>query len=190
VLRTACAQLRQWHEQFPGLQHLTVSVNLSSKQVGHPELVGEVRQILAETGVDPAQVRLEVTESVMIEHTDVVLATLRQLRGLGVSLHLDDFGTGYSSLSTLHHFPITTVKIDRSFVQQLGQVAEPTAMVESILILAQKLGLEVVAEGIESAEQRDLLHSLSCHYAQGYLFAQPLEQAAATRLLESIQAAV
>jgi diguanylate cyclase (GGDEF)-like protein/PAS domain S-box-containing protein len=190
VLRTACAQLRQWHEQFPGLPHLTVSVNLSSKQVGHPELVGEVRQILAETGVDPAQVRLEVTESVMIEHTDVVLATLRQLRGLGVSLHLDDFGTGYSSLSTLHHFPITTVKIDRSFVQQLGQVAEPTAMVESILILAQKLGLEVVAEGIESAEQRDLLHSLSCHYAQGYLFAQPLEQAAATRLLESIQAAV
>ena len=178
VLREACAQLRVWQEQFPTLPSLTLSTNLSGQQFAREDLADKVREILAETGFDPRDLKLELTESVLMSSSDSVTETFTRLRALGVGLHIDDFGTGYSSLSYLQRFPVDTLKIDRSFINKMMVSKESAELVRTILAMAANLNLKVTAEGVETPQQLEPLRSLGRAYGQGYLFAKPLAAAA------------
>ena len=174
VLREACHQLRRWREEFPADPPLFMSVNLSAKQFAHTGLINEVAAILRETGLDPRSLKLEITESVVMENVEAATGMLKELRSLGAQLSIDDFGTGSSSLSYLHRFPINTLKIDRSFVAKMTENGENAEIVRTIVVLAQNLGMDVVAEGVETNEQLVLLRALGCEFGQGYLFSKPV----------------
>ncbi len=182
VLHDSCLQLRDWQQEFPMNPLLSVSVNLSGKQFAHPDLCDKVRAILDETGIIPLSIKLEITESSLVENPDAAAQILRQLKDLGVRISLDDFGTGYSSLSYLHRFPIDVLKIDRSFVNRMS-VSKNSEIVRTIITLAINLGMEVIAEGVETEEQVAQLASMHCDYVQGYLFAQPMRADAVHELL-------
>jgi EAL domain-containing protein (putative c-di-GMP-specific phosphodiesterase class I) len=175
VLRQACRQAVTWQANLPGAEQLRVSVNLSPRQFQYASLVGDVQEILVETGIDPGQVILEITESLLMQDTDATIATLEQLRGLGVQLAIDDFGTGYSSLSYLKRFPVNILKIDRSFVNGITTDPEDATLAEAVVQLGRALHLQTVAEGIETADQQAALRLLGCEYGQGYLYARPAE---------------
>ncbi|WP_198525038.1 sensor domain-containing protein [Kamptonema formosum] len=195
VLREACLQLRQWqldgHSADGGAPPalcsapaaLTVSVNLSGKQFLQPDLVGQIDQILSETGLDAACLKLEITESALVDNTESAAQMLSQLRDRNIQLCLDDFGTGYSSLSYLHRFPLNTLKIDRTFINRTGVEGEGTEIVRTCVMLAHSLGMDAVAEGVETKEQLAQLRALGCEYAQGYFFSKPLPAAAALAML-------
>ncbi len=174
ILETACRQAREWQLQS-GRSDLTISVNLSGRQIGDADLVGDVARILATTGLDPACLTLEITETTLVRDVETTVGVFRALKGLGVRLAIDDFGTGYSSLSYLRQFPIDILKIDRSFVASLDEGTESSALVRSILNLSATLRLDTVAEGIETAEQRKALESLGATRGQGFLFARPMD---------------
>jgi diguanylate cyclase (GGDEF)-like protein/PAS domain S-box-containing protein len=183
VMREACRQMNGWQRMFP-LQHpLFITVNLSSKQFSQNALISTFAMILQETGVKPHSVKLEITESVVMENIDTATDMLRQLRSLGVKLAIDDFGTGYSSLSYLHRFPIDTLKIDRSFVTRMSENNENTEIVRTIVVLAQNLGMDVVAEGVETNEQLVLLQKLGCENGQGYFFSKPVNADGAEKII-------
>ncbi len=160
-----------------------MNVNLSAQQFRQPNLLEEVARVLRETGLNPSNLELEVTESVMLNDADSATETLRRLKSLGVRIALDDFGTGYSSLSYLRRFPVDTLKVDRSFVGRLGQEAEDTAIVQTVITLAKTLGLEVVAEGVERVDQLAQLREMECDLAQGYYFARPIASESMPALL-------
>jgi diguanylate cyclase (GGDEF)-like protein/PAS domain S-box-containing protein len=183
VLREACLQMRRWQESFSSARPLSLSVNISGNQFMQPDLVEQVKQILDETGFDPHCLQLEITESSVIENTETVTAMLVQLRSLGIRLSMDDFGTGYSSLSYLHRFPIHTLKIDRSFISGCGG-GDENEIVRTIIMLARNMGMDVVAEGVETEQQLASLRDLRCEYGQGFLFSHPLDAATTARLLE------
>ena len=183
VQETACRQALGWHELRPDQRPLDVAVNLSARQVAHRDLAGQVREVLARTGLDPVNLRLEVTESVLVEESASAMATLEALSELGVRLVLDDFGTGYSSLAYLNRFPFDALKIDRSFVDGLGLEQERTAIVEAVIGMARALSLDAIAEGVESEEQLSELRRLGCDFAQGHLFSRPLAPDKVTALL-------
>jgi diguanylate cyclase (GGDEF)-like protein len=181
VLRQACRQARDWAHANGG-SPFAIHVNLSATELAHPGLVEDVAQALGDAGLDPGSLVLEITESAMLPDGDETMDVLLRLRGLGLQLALDDFGTGYASLIQLQRFPITHIKIDKSFVDQLA--ADPgVPMVKAIVQLGRTLGLRVVAEGIETLEQARRLEALGCTSGQGYLFSRPLEAAALTALL-------
>jgi diguanylate cyclase (GGDEF)-like protein/PAS domain S-box-containing protein len=184
VLREACRQMRTWQDRYPALSDLTISVNLSGKQFAQPGLVEEIDQALKETGLDPQRLRIEITESVVMENAASAMAMIDQLRALKVKIDVDDFGTGYSSLSYLQRFSLDHLKIDRSFVSNIGSDAgENAEIVRTIVTLAHHLGMDAVAEGVETAEQLALLKDVGCQLVQGYLFAKPLDEEGADRLL-------
>lgn len=183
VLCNACRQLRDWQKRFSTQLRLSVSVNLSSKQFSQPNLIEQIDQILRETSLNSCNLKLEITESVVMENAESATKMLLQLKALGVQLHIDDFGTGYSSLSYLHRFPIDQLKIDRSFVSRMGADDDSTEIVRAIVTLAQNLGMSVTAEGIETAEQLTQLREMQCEYGQGYFFSKPLTQVAAEALI-------
>lgn len=183
VLEEACRQIRAWQEQFPQYPPLQISVNLSSKQFINSKLIDQVRQVMQETRVDPRNLKLEMTESMVMENFDSAIEMLKQLRTLGIELSIDDFGTGYSSLSYLHRFPISTLKIDRSFVSCMSDHNENAEIVRTILMLARSLKMNVVAEGVETKDQFTQLAQLECEYGQGFFFSKPLDVDAAVRLL-------
>ena len=170
VQERACRQILEWHEQRPDDRPFDVAVNLSARQVAHRDLPATVAEIIARTGIDPIHLRLEITESVLVEESASAIASLEALNELGVRLVLDDFGTGYSSLAYLNRFPFHALKIDRSFVDALGIEQERTAIVEAIIGMARALSLEVIAEGVENEVQLAELRRLGCDYAQGHLF--------------------
>ncbi|PVZ10494.1 PAS domain S-box-containing protein/diguanylate cyclase (GGDEF) domain-containing protein [Pseudomonas sp. URIL14HWK12:I9] len=172
VLRQACRQLCAWAGE--GITDVTVAVNLSSQQLRQGNLVSLVRQALAEHGVSAKLLELELTESQWLQNLDDVRATFEQLRAMGVKVSIDDFGTGYSSLSYLKRLPVDYVKIDRSFIMELGQDGQDAAITQAIIDLAHALKLEVVAEGVETAEQRDILAQQGCDQVQGYLYGRPV----------------
>jgi diguanylate cyclase (GGDEF)-like protein/PAS domain S-box-containing protein len=186
VLEEACREAARWPPNGAG-EPLSISVNLSARQVAHPGLVETVVEVLEQTGLEPQRLKLEITETVLIEDTETALETLEKLKTLGVSLVLDDFGTGYSSLGYVKRFPIDVLKIDRSFVEKLGRGREDDAIVGAVLSMGRALGLEVVAEGVETGDQARQLQSMGCSLAQGFLFARPLTGDAAVELIRSGQ---
>jgi EAL domain-containing protein (putative c-di-GMP-specific phosphodiesterase class I) len=183
VISEACRQMKRWQTQLPVHPHLSISINISSKQFMQPDLIDHIKEVLRQTGINPHNLRLELTESVVMENVEKATGMLQQLREIGTGLSIDDFGTGYSSLSYLHRFPIDILKIDRSFVGCMTENNENLEIVRTIVMLAQNLGMEVVAEGVETKEQLALLTLLKCDSAQGYYFSRPTEAAAADILL-------
>ncbi|HMJ25775.1 MAG TPA: EAL domain-containing protein [Pyrinomonadaceae bacterium] len=183
VLREACQQLRQWQALHTTGPRLTMSVNLSGKQFAQPNLIQEIERVLEETDVDPCSLWLEITESVVVQNVEVASETCKQLRRLGVGLSIDDFGTGYSSLSSLHSFPITTLKIDGSFVSRMNSGNENTEIIRTIMSLAGNLGMDVIAEGVETLEQVTKLRTLGCEKGQGFFFSRPMPAKDAEKLL-------
>jgi diguanylate cyclase (GGDEF)-like protein len=184
VLRQACQQMRQWQQQFPQAQKLQISVNLSTRQFLQTDLVEQIARILQETQLKPTDLKLEITESLFMSDRALMQTKLKQLSQLGVQLGLDDFGTGYSSLSYLHYFHLDTLKIDRSFIHQITTDARSLAVVESISTLAHKLGMTVVAEGVETQSQLDYLRNIGvCEQVQGFLISKAVVPQAITTMI-------
>jgi diguanylate cyclase (GGDEF)-like protein/PAS domain S-box-containing protein len=188
ILRSACYQMRAWQERFPTIPPLSISVNLSSKQFLQPNLIGQIAQILQETNLNASSLKLEITESAIMEDAETAAAMLLQLRSMGIQIYIDDFGTGYSSLSYLQRFPVNVLKIDRSFTSRMGVNGEDSEIIQTIVMLANKLGIDVVAEGVETAEQLAQLREICCPQAQaqGYFFSRPLNIKAAEILLADL----
>jgi diguanylate cyclase (GGDEF)-like protein len=183
VLEEACRQVAGWHDRFPKDRHISMNVNLSRKQFVQGDLIGRLRDILADTRVDPRVLRLEVSEGLITSNSESTVARLRQLKDLGVRLHIDDFGTGSASLSYLHRLPTDTIKIDRSFVSRVDAENGKVGIIRTIISLARSLGMQVTAEGLETASQLAKLRNLECESAQGYFFSKPLTSRAADELI-------
>ncbi|CAN5854846.1 hypothetical protein BH20ACI4_BH20ACI4_28020 [soil metagenome] len=183
ILRESCERIVEWQKKYENKKNLLISVNLSGKHFGHPDLVEQIQKIIRETGINVKCLKLEITESAVMENAESAIRMLKQLREIGVQLSIDDFGTGYSSLSYLHRFPINTLKIDRSFVMTMEAGSENGEIVRTIIALAKSLNLSVIAEGIESIHQIHQLRVLGCEFGQGYLFSRPVPQEEAERLL-------
>jgi len=192
ILCTACHQMSIWQQWFLTEPQergaampppLTISVNLSGKQFSRPDLVEQINQILQQTGLDARSLKLEITESVVMENAKSATAMLSELKSLGVQLYIDDFGTGYSSLSYLHCFPVDALKIDRSFVNRMGIDSQNSQIIQTIIALAHNLNMDVVAEGVETLEQLIQLRELGCKYGQGYFLSRPLNSEAAGILI-------
>jgi EAL domain-containing protein (putative c-di-GMP-specific phosphodiesterase class I) len=164
---------------------LTLSVNLSARQLAEPDLVEAVEGILGRTGFPALRLHLEITESVIMQQPDVFTVRLSQLKDLGVRISIDDFGTGYSSLSYLHLFPVDSLKIDRTFISSMQSLGKQKRIVETIVLLARNVGVDVIAEGVEDEEQRQTLRELGCGLAQGFLFSKAVDAASVRRLIES-----
>lgn len=175
VLRESCYQLRVWLEAFPTTPPLTMSVNLSGIQFSRSGLIEQIDQVLQETGLESSRLRLEITETCLMDNAERAIALLDRLRALGIKVGIDDFGTGYSSLGRLHLLPIDTLKIDRSFVSRMCDADGSLEIVRTIVILAHNLGMDVVAEGVETAEHMAQLKSLQCDCGQGYFFSRPVD---------------
>lgn len=183
IMREACRQLRAWQEQYATDQPFTISVNLSGKQFLQPDLIKCIEDVLTDTGLAASSLKIEITESAIIENIDSAAEILRQIKALGIQISLDDFGTGYSSLSYLHRFPIDTLKIDRSFVTGMN-LPKNSEIVRTIISLAVNLGMDVIAEGVETREQIIQLTGLGCTYLQGYLLSKPVDGQAMRELIE------
>jgi diguanylate cyclase (GGDEF)-like protein/PAS domain S-box-containing protein len=189
ALREACHQLRRWKTQLPELPNLIVGVNISGKQFLQNDLVQEIRQVLDETHVAGAKLRLEITETSIMENSREVLEGINKLRELDLRIHLDDFGTGYSSLSYLNRLPIDALKIDRSFVATMADDPTSRSIVQAVVALAHTLNVRVIAEGIETSDQREYLRSIDCDYGQGYYFSKPMTAEQNTEFLVAQQKA-
>lgn len=183
VLREACHQMKLWHEKFPSTKPPFMSVNLSVKQFNQPELIQKIATIIRETGLAPQSLKLEITESAVSEKIETAAEMMGQLRAIGVKLSMDDFGTGYSSLSHLHRFPLDTLKIDRSFISLMQDNDENMEIVRTIVGLARNLGMDLVAEGVETYDQIAILRKLGCEYGQGYFFSTPIDAEDATEFI-------
>jgi len=184
VLQEACTQLQKWQVQFALAKTMTMNVNLSGKHFTKPDLIRKIEQVLESSNLDSSHLKIEVTESILIEKTSLATQILSDLNARNIQVCIDDFGTGYSSLSYLHRFPIHTLKIDRSFITSLKNESEHCEIVKAIIILGINLGLNVIAEGVETAEQLDFLEINNCHACQGYYLFKPLEAEEIAALLQ------
>jgi PAS domain S-box-containing protein len=181
--REACQHLRKWQSEFPSNPPLTMSVNITPKEFAHPDLAKEITKCVTQTGVDPSCLQLEIIETIAMGDAEKSGHVLAQLKALGVRLSIDDFGTGYSSLSRLRRIPVDTLKIDRAFISHMDSDPESREIVRIIIMLAHNLGLKVVAEGVETQAQVDLLKQLNCEMAQGYFYSRPADEQAMMKLL-------
>lgn len=185
VLREACSQLSHWKQQNLTNDSLTISVNLSAVQFAQPNLIQQIDRILEITQLNPQFLNLEITESAILDHPETASAILKQLRERNIRLSIDDFGTGYSSLSYLHSFPVNTLKIDRSFISPINEDPKTLGLVPVILSLVQTMGMNVIAEGIETQQQLNQLRKLKCNAGQGYLFSKPVDSQVASELIKT-----
>jgi diguanylate cyclase (GGDEF)-like protein/PAS domain S-box-containing protein len=190
LLREICQQARVWHSRYPSDPPLTLTANLTSKELAQEDLVNSIRLTLQQTAMNPQHLQLEIRETVAMADAENATHILARLKGLGVRLSIDDFGTGYSSLSRLQGLPLDTLKIDRSFISDMDDDPDKREIVRVIVMLGQQLGMKVVAEGTETAEQVRFLKDLGCDYAQGYFFSRPVDARAFEELLTAGQAAV
>ena len=184
VFQEGCRQLVEWRRQIDGSDHLQMSINLSVKEFAQLNLIEQISETLAQTGADPRSIKIEITESHVMENTESAVSMMERLRGLGLELSLDDFGTGYSSLSYLHQLPVRFLKIDRSFIGRITENAEKREIVHTVVRLAQNLNMQVVAEGVETEEQLEELRRQGCEFGQGFLFSKPMDAVAASRFIE------
>ena len=175
--------MKTWQERYPRTPSLGVSVNVSTRQLGHAGVVDQVARILRETGLAPGSLTLELTESSLMQNLKAGAGVIRQLHDMSVHVHIDDFGMGYSSLAYLNNLPVDTLKVDRSFVSRMDGQPQQTAIVRAIVALARNLGMDVIAEGVETNQQADTLLTLRCSTAQGFLFSRPLPPDQAERLI-------
>ena len=185
VLNQACRQTREWQKLYPQTPPLQVSVNISPKQFMQRDLIDQISLALDSGGLSPASLKVEITEGMVMQNVESTMQMLGQLQALGVAISLDDFGTGYSSLSYLHRFPISTLKIDQSFVSSMSNNQESLEIVRTILGLARNLKMEVIAEGVETLEQARELKAMNCEYGQGFYFSRALNAQSAVGLLSS-----
>jgi EAL domain-containing protein (putative c-di-GMP-specific phosphodiesterase class I) len=183
ALEEACRQMAEWHRQVPSAGRVALAVNLSPRQFRQTDLAAQVRETLGHTGLQPSLLRLEITESMIMSGAERAIPRLMELRALGVQIHIDDFGTGYSSLSYLHSLPTDTLKIDRSFVSKMAPENQSAVIVSTIVALARRLGMNVAAEGIETAEQMAVFRELDCELGQGFFFSRALAPDDAVRVL-------
>ncbi|MFN0123877.1 MAG: putative bifunctional diguanylate cyclase/phosphodiesterase [Blastocatellia bacterium] len=188
VLHESCRQMVQWQQEIPQARDMLISVNLSVRQLEKPDLVEMVAGALVKTGLAASCLKLEITESAIMRNPEQAVARVRELRAMGVQVSIDDFGTGYSSLSYLHRFPINTLKIDRSFINRVSDQDEATEIIQTIILLAHKLNIEVIAEGVETIEQLNFLRHINCGYAQGFYYSRPVESGQAGQLITSFAA--
>ncbi|YAF93750.1 MAG: EAL domain-containing protein [Nodularia sp. CChRGM 3473] len=186
VLQSACEQLCIWQAYSITPKNLTISVNLSAQLFSQPTLIAQIDQIITETKINPANLELEITESVIMENTNAVKAIIHQLKERNIKLIMDDFGTGYSSLSYLHSFPLNALKIDKSFVKIMQENQENMGLVPAMIGIAESMGMTVIAEGVETTEQLEKLRILNCGFAQGYLFSQPLEPQLVLKFIDAV----
>jgi EAL domain-containing protein (putative c-di-GMP-specific phosphodiesterase class I) len=184
VIKEACSQIAQWRDRFPNLPALGVTVNVSAHQLSRADFVKTVRDAVRTANLRAGDLRIEITETTLMENPEGAEVVLSELCGLGVRVYLDDFGTGFSSLSHLHRFPVDTLKIDQSFIASLSNGSSQPAIVESIVALARTLGTHVIAEGVETEAQMAELMRLGCSEAQGFFFARPLPPLTAEVFLE------
>jgi EAL domain-containing protein (putative c-di-GMP-specific phosphodiesterase class I) len=175
VLKQACQQLRTWQQQ--GWTEITMSVNLSVRQFACPTLLADIDRVLSESAINPGYLKLEITESAIMDNAEMAIALTKELRSRQIQISIDDFGTGYCSLGYLHHFPVDTLKIDRCFVNQIQGGNRNYQVVNTIIALSNQLELAVIAEGIETTQQLEWLQQLGCQFGQGYLFSKPLPAA-------------
>lgn len=183
VLHEACKQVREWQLNYPTDPPLSISVNLSGVQFSDPTMIDNIKNVLADTGLDAASLKIEITESAIIENIEAAAEILNRIKELGIKISLDDFGTGYSSLSYLHRFPIDTLKIDRSFITAMN-MEKNAEIVSTILTLAKNLGMDVIAEGVETREQILQLMGMKCEYVQGFMLSKPMNGESMSRLIE------
>jgi diguanylate cyclase (GGDEF)-like protein len=183
VLMEACRQMRVWQLKFPDRRHLQMSVNLAGRQFVQPNLMQQIEEALEKSGLDTGSLKLEVTETVIMEHAEQAAAILEKLRGRGIKLMMDDFGTGYSSLSYLHRFPVNSLKVDASFVKRMESGSKDADIIQAIVTMAHALGMDVIAEGVETATQVAKLRAMKVESAQGYFFSPPLEKETAEALI-------
>jgi EAL domain-containing protein (putative c-di-GMP-specific phosphodiesterase class I) len=184
MLEESCRQIVHFQRLNPEREPLFLSVNLSGRHFAHGDIVERIQDIMIETQIAPQCLKLEITESAVMDNPEKAIATLRRLKNLGLQLSIDDFGTGYSSLSYLHRFPIDTLKVDRSFVGSMEDGTENGEIVRTVIALAKALNLDVVAEGIETIHQLHMLRILGCEYGQGYLFSRPVPLDEAEKIVE------
>jgi EAL domain-containing protein (putative c-di-GMP-specific phosphodiesterase class I) len=173
VLETACAQLKAWRNQ-PLARNLSIAVNVSAKQFYQPDFVDEVRELIKQYAIEPKQLKLELTESMVLKGTDAAIAKMLELKSIGIVLAMDDFGTGYSSLSYLKNLPFDQIKIDKSFMDNIMENKNDAYIIHSVITLGKLMEVAVIAEGVEDSEQDELLKSLGCKVFQGYLFGRPV----------------
>ena len=172
-MRQACEQLRHWQAEFPAAPPFAMSVNITARQFAQADLATQMGDIIKESGVMPASIDLEITETIAMAEVERSTRLLAECKDLGLGISIDDFGTGYSSLSRLKHFSVNTLKIDRSFISALPSDSDAEEIVRAIILLAHNLGLKVVGEGVETEEQEEFLRGLGCDFAQGYLYSRP-----------------
>jgi len=183
VLNEACAQLKRWHEKYPCLRNVSVNVNISNRQFSKPNFTQEVVEALQTNGLNAESLKLEITESVLISNYAAANEVFTQLRDSGVQLQIDDFGSGYSALGYLQHFPISAIKIDKSFIDEMGKGRRGTELIRAIVSMTRELGMETIAEGIETDEQLNELKGLLCNFGQGFLLSKPLDEEGAEKVL-------
>ncbi|QIZ71074.1 EAL domain-containing protein [Oxynema aestuarii] len=189
ILYAACEQIARWQAQFPDDEPLKISVNLSGRQFLQADLVEQIERIIKQTGLATQGLKLEITESVVMQNAETAVKMLERLKTLGIQLSVDDFGTGYSSLSYLRRFPVDTLKIDRSFIHEIDTNSEQLEIVRTIVLMAHSLGMDAIAEGVENARQLKILRDLDCDYVQGYLFSKPVNsEMAETFLMRKLNA--
>jgi len=187
ILNEACAQLKKWHEKYPSLQNVSVNVNVSNKLFSQLNFVEEVVKALQTNSLKAEALKLEITENVLIRNYAAANEVFTKLRNLGVQLEIDDFGSGYSALGYLQHFPISAIKIDKSFIDEIGKNPRGIELIRAIISMARELGMEAIAEGIETSEQLKQLKSLACNLGQGFFLSKPLDKASAEQMLEKYE---
>jgi EAL domain-containing protein (putative c-di-GMP-specific phosphodiesterase class I) len=178
VLEQACRQMQEWRVQFPSVESMGISINLSARSLHRPSLIQWVREMLQKYRLPPNRLTLEVVETALIQDVELAKQVFSSLRNMGIRIAVDDFGVGYSSLSYINEYPIDTLKIDQSFINRLSTASKVKAVVRSMVILTEELGLKIIAEGVETMEQKGILNEIGCDFGQGYLFspALPVEE--------------